>query len=799
LLSVFTVTNNTASGPGSLFQAIRDADNAVASFGGTQTVNFSIGTGPQTITQSNLPAVSVGITIDGTTQPGFSGKPIIQLVESSLVLEGNDTVRSLVINQPSVAYGVLWFQGNGNIVTGNYIGTDITGELAPGGLFGGIYVGSSNNIIGGTTPGSGNVISGNSNGIAMQDKTDVNNLIEGNLIGTDATGNNPLPNRFDGIDSLGSNTIGGATPGSGNVIAMSEIYGQMGGAGISAGPSDVIQGNFIGTDVTGTKAFGNSTAGVVLPANASITLGGTSPAAGNVISGNNEGILIEGEGDRQTPDLIENNLIGTAADGQTPLGNSFQGILIDLGANDCNIVHNTVAYNGGPGIDVKDGVGNLISRNSTFFNAGLGIDLGDDGITPNNTGFMGGPNNFQNYPILTSVTNASGTTTIQGTLNSLPSTSYTIEVFSNSVVDPSLYIEGRTYLGSTTVLTDASGNASFSFVTPTTSDTVFTATATDPTNDTSEFYQPKVINGVPRVYAEDTTSFDQNSTGLAEISITGANFNANTVVYFQNVAVAMGAENSGLLVRLTAANLAREGTFQITVVNPAPGGGSVSFPITILTTLPDGTRGTPHQRFVAQLYRDLLKRDVDASGLAGWTAALDQGESTASVVSQIEQTPEYRTDEVQAIYEQYLHRAADSSGLSGFVSMLMHGSTVEQVAAIIAGSAEFFQTQGGGTSDGFLTAFYQDALNRLVDGSGLNTWEHALNSGATRAAVAAAILGSPEYQQDLINGLYLQFLERTPDPGGLASWGQLLQNGGLDETVIAGITGSPEYYNLVSR
>jgi hypothetical protein len=98
-----------------------------------------------------------------------------------------------------------------------------------------------------------------------------------------------------------------------------------------------------------------------------------------------------------------------------------------------------------------------------------------------------------------------------------------------------------------------------------------------------------------------------------------------------------------------------------------------------------------------------------------------------------------------------------------------------------------------------LSALYQDALNRLVDGGGLSTWEHALNTGATHAQVAAAILGSSEYQQDLVNGIYLQFLERSADPGGLANWVQFLQKGGIDETVIANVVGSQEYYNLASR
>jgi hypothetical protein len=707
LLSPLTVINVNDSGVGSLRQAILNANAA----GGSQTIDFSISTGAQTITLSSaLPDITASVTIDGATQPGFAGKPIVELVGSGLVLDAvANTIRDLVIDRygtgggPGLSPGLgLWLKGNGNIITGNYIGTDITGAMAPGNAGTGIFISSADNIIGGATPGSGNVISGNvGNGISIVGRTAVTNLIEGNLIGTDATGHNPLANGADGIDSSGSNTIGGTTAGSGNVIAASGRYG------IFASTSDLIEGNFIGTDITGTRGLGNGVAGLSMPGAASITIGGALQAAGNVISANNDGILIVGgAGTGSTPNLIENNFVGVAIDGHTPLGNSLHGILIggNSGANPGNfnhIVANTIAYNGGPGIDIRGGVGNFISQNSSFFNAGLGIDLNDDGITANHANPAAGPNNFQNYPVLSPISSASGTTTISGNLNSLPNTSYTIEFFSNSVVDPSKYIEGKTYLGSTTVMTDGNGQAGFSFMTPTTSDTVFTATATDPTNDTSEFSQPQVINGLPRLYAVSPGNANENFGGITTLTLLGANFTSLSTVSFRNTPLATTLVNgSTLQATLNPSSLTREGIFTITVANPTPGGGTANALFTVLTTLPDGSRGTPNQRFVAQLYLDLLKRTVDATGLAFWTAALSQGASRAGVVLQIEQSQEYRIDEVQAIYQKYLHRTADSGGLAAFVPMLMNGSTVEQVAAVIIGSAEFFQIQGGSTTDG---------------------------------------------------------------------------------------------------
>ena len=117
------------------------------------------------------------------------------------------------------------------------------------------------------------------------------------------------------------------------------------------------------------------------------------------------------------------------------------------------------------------------------------------------------------------------------------------------------------------------------------------------------------------------------------------------------------------------------------------------------------------------------------------------------------------------------------------------------MAAIIIGSPEFFQNQGGGTTDGFLSALYQDALNRAIDSAGRANWLQAFANGATSSQVAGAILTSLEYRRDLVASFYTQFLLRPPDPGGLNGWVNLLAQGVRDETVIADIIGSPEYFN----
>jgi sugar lactone lactonase YvrE len=229
-------------------------------------------------------------------------------------------------------------------------------------------------------------------------------------------------------------------------------------------------------------------------------------------------------------------------------------------------------------------------------------------------------------------------------------------------------------------------------------------------------------------------------------------------------------------------------------------GRSILQVITALVTSAEfaqGAGGDPNQLYVTQLYLDLLHRQPDSGGLAFFTQGLDAGTTTRDgVVQAILHSSEYEGDVVQGLYQQYLGRAADPAGLAAFTGMLRNGSTVEQVAALLAGSSEFFQNRGGGTNDGFLNALYQDALGRAVDPAGRAAWDAALAKGTTAGAVAAAILASSEYQQDVVQNLYQEFLRRPADPSGLAVFSNLLASGATDEAVIAALVESTEYFAL---
>jgi uncharacterized protein (TIGR03118 family) len=206
---------------------------------------------------------------------------------------------------------------------------------------------------------------------------------------------------------------------------------------------------------------------------------------------------------------------------------------------------------------------------------------------------------------------------------------------------------------------------------------------------------------------------------------------------------------------------------------------------------------TPNQRFVSQVYLDLLHRPVDQGGFNTFTSMLSQGASRAQVALEIENSMEFRTDEVMALYNRFLHRSADSAGLATFTGLLAKGATIEQVEALITGSREYFQVRGGGSNSGFLAALYQDALSRNIDANGQMFFSQELARGMTRTQVAAQIFASAEFQQDLVKSDYLTFLHRAADPTGLANFVSALQHGATDEQVAAAIIGSAEFFMKV--
>jgi hypothetical protein len=224
-------------------------------------------------------------------------------------------------------------------------------------------------------------------------------------------------------------------------------------------------------------------------------------------------------------------------------------------------------------------------------------------------------------------------------------------------------------------------------------------------------------------------------------------------------------------------------------------GNSSDQSVSVLLNL--GSTQNNNERFISQVYRDLLQRPPDPMGLSSWEQYLDQGGAASNMVTAIVNSPEYRVHLIDQLYGLYLNRAVDSSGLSNFLSQLNRGVTDESVAAQLAGSPEYFATRGDSTNQGFLQALYQDVLDRPIDPTGQNYFLQQLASGISRQQVATELLTSLEYQQDLVQGDYQLLLGRAADSTGLTSFVNELQRGGTSEAILVALAGSGEFYTNV--
>lgn len=521
--ATFTVINTNDSGVGSFRQAVLNA-NATP---GADTIAFAIpGAGLHTITAASFwPQITEQVTIDGYTQPGSSA---------------GTNAFPLPLNP------VLQIELNG-----------IQNQLNIG-------AGASGTVIRGLIL----------NGVADSILVNASNVtIQGNFIGTNAAGTARASTNGFGIrHNTGDNlTIGGPNAADRNLIAGGSQGGIiLGFSPVSSG--HLIQGNFIGTDLTGTVSLG----GITNPVGLSNV--NNAQVLNNLISGNPGGGL---DTINVTPNamVVQGNLIGTQANGTSPLPNgNFGGILLRVG----NVTiggtgpgqPNIIAFNNGAGVIVRiNANGNPILQNSIYANVLQGISLNDSfpGIpVPNDVGDADTVpgNRGQNYPVLSLPVIAAGSATITGTLNSQPSKQYRIEFFANAVCGASGFGQGQTFIGAITVVTDGSGNANIgpvAFPVPP-GQSVITSTATDvATNDTSEFSQcPATVGTTTAVLSSLNPSvFGQSVTFTATVS--GGTTPTGSVQFFDGATSLGTVPLSGASAALTTSALA-VGTHPITAV-----------------------------------------------------------------------------------------------------------------------------------------------------------------------------------------------------------------------------------------
>jgi len=566
--ATFTVTNTADSGAGSLRQAILDANTAA----GADTIAFNIpGTGPFLIQPVTLlPPLAGETTLDGTTQPGYAGTPLIELSTFSgaglrMSGTGSNTIRGVCLHDFNAGVQI---ESDNNHLEGCFIGTDPTGTLGPGNGTGVVITAAtSGNVIGGASPGARNLISGNATGV--QSTGGGANLIQGNLIGTDVTGNSSIPNGV-GISLTGTTgfLIGGSNPGEGNVVSGNSSDG----IHVSVGNGCTIQGNKIGTNTAGTESLPNQW-GIESSGAPALVIGGNFNAGeGNLISGNTfDGILITGS----VGTVVKGNTIGTDPTATQPLGNGGAGVNLDQNSTDALIggvtpgEANAIAWNQN-GV-FNSGVRNAIRANPIFFNQLLGIDNEPEGVTKNDPlDADTGANQLQNFPFIATVDYGATTLTVHGILKSSPNTTFDLDFYESPSCTPRPrdLLQSAYFLGTTQVTTDASGDAPFDIPlndNNAASQPPISVTATDPNGNTSEFSQNVIYASSPR---------SGPPAGGVTVSMTGVHFTAGATVTFGGVA------GSGVIVADES---------DMTATAPALPAATVN---DIVVTNTDGTAGT---------------------------------------------------------------------------------------------------------------------------------------------------------------------------------------------------------------
>ena len=595
--TTFTVSTLADSGDGSLRAAITSANADTAA----DEIDFSVA-GVIQLTSGALPAITNSVKIDGTTAPNFAGVPLVEIDNNGfagLVVSGSDsTLASLSIvhaNGPGVTLSGSFGSGFGGgvfgqdiSVIGNYIGLALDGSIAANTGYG-VQINESDSTIGGTTAADRNVISGNgAGGIQIDD------------------------------DSSG--------------VHSSHPNGAL------------VEGNFIGTDLTGQSAAPNQGNGITV-VNAGSTIGGTDPGDGNIIAFNTQaGVAIE---------------------------------------STCAILSNSIFNNGGVGINFQNGgVGNFPAPQLSYAMESPGST--SDSVQVQVGGVLNVSSAFfaENQRI---------TSTIQvfATLNGVPAG------------------QGQLFLGSTQVTSNANGFAKFtmSVSVPAGSGTTFTATATL-SSSTSTFSSPNAMGGNPNnlfVASVYGLLLNRNPDSGASFWVNLMNNGASAAGVVQSIEGSpeyLNDQVDALYSRYLRRSADPTGAQAFT--NFLLAGGTLEQVAALLTGSQEYyvVQGGTNQGFIGGLdntgqsgglYLQVLSRFATAGEVAGWEAALDSGVPRLTVALAFLTSQEYRTNLVQSDYLTFLQRPADSGGITAWVGALNAGATDQQVLAQIFGSAEGYQ------------------------------------------------------------------------------------------------------------
>jgi hypothetical protein len=512
------------------------------------------------------------------------------------------------------------------------------------------------------------------------------------------------------IDCNGA--LGLTLTGSSSILSSLSIV-HAGGAGVTlrgtvtelsrTGSGMTIVGNYIGLALDGSVAP-NSTAGLFIDDSLGDTIGGTTPADRNVISGNGSYGIQPGfarTGTFVQEATIIGNYIGTDITGQAAAPNQDNGIIVfsSQSAGEANVPNtiggtaagagNIIAFNGASGVVLPGNGLTVVVGNSIFNNQNLGI------------GVLDGASNWAVLQLGYAVESPgvpSGSTQVQvgGTVNGAPpNLSFTVQVYATLSGVPAG--QGQIFLGSVQATSNASGFATFTLrnaAVPAGAGTTFTATATF--SGTSVLSSPIGVSTPNQAYVANIYQLllsripDPSSATWVNALNNGAS-PASVVLAIEGSPEYLNDQVVALYRHYLQRNPDMGG--QQAWTNSLLAGGTLEQVAEALVSSQEYfiLQGGTNQGYITGLYRDVLDRALSAAELAGWEAALDSGVSRASVAVAFLTSQEYRTELVQIDYLTYLLRPADQGGLTNWVNALNAGATDQQVLAQIFGAPEGYQ------------------------------------------------------------------------------------------------------------